>query len=124
MNPKVIVASLVLLISLVSVVSVGITESWFSDSEQSEIEITLAPLEIEYSVEGKSELVTWDGNDDNAPTVFNGMMVQSNYAVSLLIKEGTLFLSDGSDALNLDAGVQYTLCCENSGWTAQEVNSL
>lgn len=122
MNPKVIMASLVLLISLASIVSVGVTESWFSDSEQSEIEITLAPLKIEYFVQDGSELGTWNGNDD-APTVLDGMVVRSNYAVSLLIVEGELSLSDGDDALNLDAGVQYKLSNENSGWTAQEVNS-
>ena len=122
MNPKIIMASLVLLISLASIVSVGVTESWFSDSEQSEIEITLAPLKIEYFVQDGSELGTWNGNDD-APTVLDGMVVRSNYAVSLLIVEGKLSLSDGDDALNLDAGVQYRLSNENSGWTAQEVNS-
>lgn len=122
MNPKVVVASLVLLISLASIVSVGVTESWFSDSEQSEIEITLAPLKIEYSVQNGFESSTWNGNGD-APTVFNGMVVWSNYAVSLSIVEGKLSLSDGDDALNLDAGVQYKLTNENSGWIAQEVNS-
>lgn len=123
MNPKVVVASLVLVLSLASIVSIGVTESWFSDSEQSEIEITLAPLEIEYSVEGESELVTWDGNDD-APTVFDGMVIRSNYAVFLSITGDKLSLSDSTNGLNLNAGVQYKLSDETSGWIAQEVNSL
>jgi len=124
MNPKVIVASLVLMVSLASVVSIGVTESWFSDSEQSEIEITLAPLEIEYYVQNESEWDIWNGNDDDAPTVFNGMVIRSNYAVFLSITEDKLSLSDSTNGLNLNAGVQYKLSDETSGWIAQEVNSL
>ena len=123
MNPKVIVASLVLMVSLASVVSIGVTESWFSDSEQSEIEITLAPLEIEYSVQNESEWDTWNGIDD-APTVLDGMVIRSNYAVFLSITGDKLSLSDSANGLNLDAGVQYKLSNGTSGWTAQEVNSL
>ena len=123
MNPKVVVASLVLVLSLASVVSIGVTESWFSDSEQSEIEIMLAPLEIEYSVLNESEWDTWNGIDD-APTVFDGMVIRSNYAVFLSITGDKLSLSDSANGLNLDAGVQYKLSGGTSGWTAQEVNSL
>ncbi|MBR1973898.1 MAG: hypothetical protein IKA33_04445 [Candidatus Methanomethylophilaceae archaeon] len=123
MNPKVVVASLVLVLSLASVVSIGVTESWFSDSEQSEIEIMLAPLEIEYSVLNESEWDTWNGIDD-APTVLDGMVIRSNYAVFLSITGNKLSLSDSANGLNLDAGVQYKLSGGTSGWTAQEVNSL
>ena len=121
MNSKVIVAGLVLMVSLASVVSFGVTESWFSDSEQSEIEITLAPLEIKYSFEG-SESKTWDGNND-APVASNGMRIQSNYAVALYIESGKLSLSGHDSPLNLDAGKEYKLSKMGSEWSIDpEVN--
>ena len=120
MNPKVIVAGLVLMISLVSVVSFGVTESWFSDSEQSEIEITLAPLKIEYFEDG-SDWIIWDLSD-NSPEATDGMMVRSNYAISLYIENDCLSLSGSTIAMVLDAGIQYKLSIVESVWTCKEVS--
>jgi len=122
MNPKVVVAGLVLMISLASVVSFGVTESWFSDSEQSEIEITLVPLEIKYSSEDGSESKTWDGNN-GAPVVVDRMRIQSNYAVALYIESNKLSLSGHGSPLNLDAGKEYILSKTDSEWSIDpEVN--
>ena len=120
MNSKVIVAGLVLMVSLASVVSFGVTESWFSDSEQSEIEITLAPLKIEYSEDG-SDWTIWNLSD-NSPEATGGMMVRSNYAISLHIENDCLSLSGSTTPMVLDAGIQYELSKVESGWTCTEVN--
>ena len=118
MNSKVIVAGLVLMVSLASVVSFGVTESWFSDSEQSEIEITLAPLKIEY-FDG-SDWTIWNLSD-NSPEATDGMMVRSNYAISLYIENDCLSLSGSTTPMVLDAGIQYELSKVESGWTCMGV---
>ena len=120
MNPKVIVASLVLVLSLASIVSIGVTESWFSDSEQSEIEITLAPLIIEHSVDGSS-WTSWDPSG-NSLYVSKDLMIRSNYAVSLYIEGNNLSLSGDTHLKILEAGVQYKLSQTGSEWTCTEVN--
>lgn len=120
MNPKVIVAGLVLMISLASVVSFGVTESWFSDSEQSEIEITLAPLKIEYSSDGSSWRI-WDQSSSSL-VVSTGLRIQSNYAVSLCIENDHLSLSGVTSLGNLKAGVQYILTETEFVWTCEEVS--
>ena len=119
MNPKVIVAGLVLMISLASVVSFGVTDSWFSDSEQSEIEITLAPLIIEYFEDG-SDWTIWNLSD-NSLEATDDMMVRSNYAISLYIENDYLSLSGVTPLGNLKAGVQYILTETESVWTCEEV---
>ena len=121
MNSKVIVAGLVLMVSLASVVSFGVTESWFSDSEQSEIEITLAPLKIEYSSDDGSSWSVWD-QPRSSLDVSTNLRIQSNYAVSLYIEQDHLSLSGVTSLGNLKAGVQYILTETESGWTCTEVN--
>ena len=121
MNSKVIVAGLVLMISLASVVSFGVTESWFSDSEQSEIEITLAPLTIEYFPDSGSSWIAWNQSSDSLG-VSSDMRIRSNYSVSLYIENECLSLSGVTLLGNLEAGVQYTLAETESGWTCTEVS--
>ncbi len=121
MNPKVIVAGLVLMISLASVVSFGVTESWFSDSEQSEIEITLAPLKIEYYSDDGFSWRIWDQSSSSL-VVSTNLRIQSNYAVSLYIENGYLSLSGITPLGNLKAGVQYILTETGSVWTCEEVS--
>ena len=120
MNSKVIVAGLVLIISMASVLSFGVTESWFSDSEQSGIEITLAPLKIEYSSDDGSSYV-WNQSSSSLE-VYTGLRIQSNYAVSLYIEDGYLSLSGVTLLGNLEAGVQYTLTETGSVWTCKEAS--
>ena len=120
MNPKVVVAGMVLMISLASIVSFGVTESWFSDSEQSEIEITLAPLIIEYSDNGSS-WTSWDPFS-NSLEVLEDRMMRSNYAISLYIDGDFLSLSGDTHFANLNAGVQYGLFKVESSWTCEEVS--
>ena len=119
MNPKVIVAGLVLMMSLASIVSFGVTESWFSDSEQSEIEITLAPLTIEYSLDSGSSWFAWYQSSDSL-RVSTDMRIRSNYSVSLYIENDCLSLSGVTSLKNLEAGVQYILTGTESGWICTE----
>lgn len=120
MNPRVIVAGLVLMISLASVVSFGVTESWFSDSEQSEIEITLAPLTIEYFPDSGSSWIAWNQSSDSLG-VSSDMRIRSNYSILLYIENDCLSLSGNTLLQSMEAGVQYKLSQTGSEWTCVEV---
>ena len=109
MNPKVIVASLVLVLSLASIVSIGVTESWFSDSDESQVTITTASLVITIG-DASYEI------GDNVSLIDGDFTIKCNYSVRLCVTDGKIALGDGS-GWDLQAGVLYTLRVENGQWT-------
>ena len=108
MNPKVIVASLVLVLSLASIVSIGVTESWFSDSDESQVTITTASLVI--TIGGGSYKI-----GDGAPSITENTTIKCNYSVKLSVTDGKLVLSN-EGGLDLQAGVEYTLKVVDNKW--------
>ena len=115
MNPKVVVASLVLVLSLASVASIGVTESWFSDSDESHITVTTSPLEI---VIGNQTY----NIGSQIPTITEEATIQCNYSVTLYDNNGC-FALDGSKLCDLVAGTKYILNVSENKWAVHEVNS-
>ena len=108
MNPKVIVASLVLVLSLASIVSIGVTESWFSDSDESQVTITTASLVI--TIGNESYKI-----GDDVSSITGNTTIKCNYSVKLSVTEGRLVLIN-EGGLDLQAGVEYTLEVGDDGW--------
>ncbi len=99
--------AVVLLSAVLCVASVGVTESWFSDTDSTEITVETQELRIMYGY-GQTADIEWDWSDALTLDSGNGTVVTftSNYAVTLNFIGGSVNWngSNGSTSLTISVG--------------------
>ena len=105
---KAVLASVVVIVLALSAVS-GVTYSWFSDSEQTEIEINTATIDVTIGFENPSVTVTTTSEQatDTTASVSNGLMINNlvaNRTIAsnlVIINESTIPESNERDSPSL-----------------------
>ena len=102
---KVAVLAVALLVSATTVVGVGVTQSWFSDTETTEVTITTAPM---FTLDGEG----WDGANPLELRVGPHYLVPNYSSCTVSIPNGVTVKGPGSTEPTeglLLKGVTYTI---------------